>query len=490
MSRNRYQLISKDRIGTAIFSAGQVMAGLLNLGVGVLVARKLGPDGAGQWNFLLWLITTTVALAAANAPNTASSFVAKFNAEKSSERAFQAASSLAFKVTGFSLATGLILTLFALDSKQFGSTLVAIAIGAVIPLWAIGNVGAGVLIGERQFSRVFFFHVVPALVYFVTTVIVLQLNPRPGALVATLVCSNLAALGLVWSRTWVGRARVVDIEAQTRVSRYLVSSSGVVLVGLVVWDKSEVVFLKIFSPLSEIAFYSISFSFVTSVMRVIPGAIVAILLPKLSSLTSGKSRNSFSVALSRSFSIVVLIATSLTYLGALLGPYFIVRIYGQSYSPMIPVFLILLASSVFSVLANVLITAYLSLEYVKYVLIVTGSAGLFNLLLDVVLVFTLDAVGAAVANLLTQMAALFVLAWSIHAKVGIALDRILLWKSVRVSFLCCALSTLPALLIGGPAGAIVGCLVFMPLLFTAVTRSDLSNLLGIRRPQTHEISAE
>ena len=61
---------------------------------------------------------------------------------------------------------------------------------------------------------------------------------------------------------------VLDAELVGRIRRFCLQAIGIQLLMTVVWDRSEMVFLKAFSTLEQIAFYSISFSLANNLLSV------------------------------------------------------------------------------------------------------------------------------------------------------------------------------------------------------------------------------
>lgn len=132
-------------------------------------------------------------------------------------------------------------------------------------------------------------------------------------------------------------------ELERRMLRYAAGTSLTVLLTLVVYQRSELVFLNHFSPDAEIAHYAIASSALT-ILLAAPQALGVALAPALSRLHGAGEVDRIRAGYSKVIRISTLATLPAVGLAAAVGPSLLVLVYGDSYRGVKTVFLILLPS--------------------------------------------------------------------------------------------------------------------------------------------------
>jgi len=197
----------------------------------------------------------------------------------------------------------------------------------------------------------------------------------------------------------------LDAEVIGRIRRFCLQAIGIQILMTVVWDRSEMIFLRAFSTLDQIAFYSISFSLTANLLlvpRTFSGATGMTLMVesardpgRVSSIVRNASRYLLFVALP-------------VNLGAAAITSQVIRLtYGARYAGAVPVLItaaILSIPRAFQDIPDVLLRAADRQKRLFTWLIVTG---IVNLALDAALIPRFGAVGAALGNGLSQALGVF-----------------------------------------------------------------------------------
>ena len=189
-------------------------------------------------------------------------------------------------------------------------------------------------------------------------------------------------------------------ELVARIRRFCVEAFGVQLLMSVVWDRSEILFLKAYSGLEQIAFYSVSFGLANNLL----------LIPRTFGAATGISLMvELSRDATRADSIVKKACRYLLFVvfPIHLGAAAITRsavgfAYGIRYSEAVPVLMIasiLAMPKAFQEIAEILIK---TADKQKKLLIWYSVAGVVNIVLDWILVKRYGAVGAAWGNGIAQ----------------------------------------------------------------------------------------
>lgn len=213
---------------------------------------------------------------------------------------------------------------------------------------------------------------------------------------------------LVWTSILVARLNTAQVTGKDAAApvramfRYAgVSSIGVALT-LVVWNRSEFLFLNHYSSDSQIGFYSIAFAAITALI-IVPRQIGSTLLPAVATLQGAGEMDRVRTGFARALRLGLTLALILTAGAAALGPELLKLVYGAEFNAAGPVLLILVAPlpaiAVFQ-LATAMVTGMGHLRIV----VIAGAAGAA---VDIGLAFALvpryDAVGAAIANSIAQL---------------------------------------------------------------------------------------
>lgn len=295
----------------------------------------------------------------------------------------------------------------------FGGTLVA-GVSVTGSAWADAGILAGacgsvlastsiaILSGRRFFDKLLATTIVIQPIAAVCITAVALTTNRPRTVIVTQGVVLLLG-GLALGRlTFLRRTRVVPSalheaarESRT-VRRHLIPLS---LIDLVVWQRSEIIFLGFVSTHREIAFYGLAFSLVSQVMSRIPGSISGVLLPELASATGNDRKLVFHRSLVMMASVVV----PITGLGVAGAGHAVDALYGNQYSPMASVIRILLVGGALSALASPSAALLLASDRQRQLVGIGVPLAVLNIALAATLSGPLGARGAAIASAATQM---------------------------------------------------------------------------------------
>jgi O-antigen/teichoic acid export membrane protein len=272
-------------------------------------------------------------------------------------------------------------------------------------------------------------------------------------------------------------------DVRRRIRRYCFQSIGLTALAIVVWDRSEILFLKYFSNNLQLAFYSIGFG-LTGRLLLLPsvfgGASSATLMAKCS---EGKDspKSIFSNAL-RYLALFVFPA----HLGtAILCSTALVVVYGTRYQPAVPAMIICVLFAIPRAFQSLPETVLQAFDRQDFILKWMGVITILNLALDALLIPHWGAVGAAIANGVAQGTAVAGLLWKAKQLTGFRFPSSAFVRIAGSSLVMAALLTvlarmLPAA-VGLPLEILVGIIVFALMLriTNALDTADVRRLRGI-----------
>ena len=187
-----------------------------------------------------------------------------------------------------------------------------------------------------------------------------------------------------------------------RMLRYTaIASIGVVLT-VVVWRRSEFLFLNYYSTNAEIGFYSIAFAAAAAVL-LLPLAVTGVLLPSIATLHGADELARIRSGYARATRLLLVMSLPLIAAGMALGPLLIELVYGSTYDKAGRLLVILLVPAPVVVLGNLAAVLLAATERLIFPSIVGATAAVLNLALSFVLIPRYDSVGAAIASAIAQL---------------------------------------------------------------------------------------
>jgi O-antigen/teichoic acid export membrane protein len=220
-----------------------------------------------------------------------------------------------------------------------------------------------------------------------------------------------AVVGLIWTAVLAGRAiRPITRRGEEEkpplreMLRFAgVATAGIVLT-LIVWRRSEFLFLDAYSSDAQIGFYSVAFAAVTALMYA-PTAVAGTLLPAVATLYGAGATERIRTGYSRAARLVLVMALPLGAGAAALGPELIRLVYGEDFADAGTVLLVLLAPFPLFALMGLATSVLEAMGHLRVPFLSGLVAAAVNIGLAFALVPPYDATGAALASSIAQVIA-------------------------------------------------------------------------------------
>lgn len=387
---------------------GQTIPQLYLIVISVAAARYLGPSSFGRQSYIAFVEISTIALLSAGIPSTIARFVADALGRGDSEFALRLTRwSWWLESVGAVAGAGLLL-IFALAGATPKSAwlFASLAVGAGI----LARVPTSLLTGVQLWRSQTLVGLSIGLAGMVVTVVVLAAGFGIPGMFAVEAASSVA--GLV-CYGWFALHAVRDLAHEVRpnaeirriggdVYRFAALASINMIFTLVIWRRSEVLFLKHFSSENEIGFYSIAFAAATAPVLVLQG-LIGVLMPAIATLWGAGAVDRIRTGFSRSLRLTLLITFPMTGLAIGLGPALIRLVYGGEFGAVGPALVILLAVLPFVPLVNLSNVLLGGMGDLRFVVGLNIFASIANILLDYLLIPNHGAKGAALASGLAQL---------------------------------------------------------------------------------------
>jgi O-antigen/teichoic acid export membrane protein len=395
-------------LGGGVWSAtGKLVPQLYTLAISIAAARFLTSGEFGRQSFIAFCELSVVMLLTAGLPIGLMRYIGEtLGRERPDVVRGLVRWAWGVETVAAAAGAGLLVLVAALGAEPTGAWALA---GVACALGILHTVPSAFLIGAQLWRWATIAGLASGLIATVATIAVLAAGGGITGMFA--VEAAISALVLAWTtvlarRAVVRRGPAVSPAGALRrdVTRWSLIASIGVLLNFVVWRRFELFFLNAFSPDSQIAVYSIAFALVVAMARV-PEAVAEVSSPAIATLYGAGQHPRIRSGYGRAARLVLIMALPMTAAGFALGPPAIGTIWGSDYEGAGPVLLIMLATFPLLPLVFLARGALVGIGRQKVLIVVSAIAGAVDIGLAAVLVPTLDAVGAALANAGGQVAA-------------------------------------------------------------------------------------
>ena len=459
----------------------------------VAVARGLGPDRMGEYNYVLWFASVLRMVTEFAIPST----FRKFAAELLGRGDFPALKTLvrfAFKI-------------------QMRMAIVGVAASLAIVLFSMGP-------ERRLIATLAVLTVVPALLMSIPSGVLQateDLLPNViGSLLATLTnttgitLSVISHWGLIGIMISLMTSRFVDCIVRftlfrrvyvtfpgepikgpfdrvllKRLIRFAASQMVLMVFQILLWERMEVFFIRRLSAVREIAFFSLSITVVQYVLTlpsVLAGSVGATMM-----VQQGRAPHEVARIAGTAVWFTVLVATPALFGVAAVSDPLLHLVYGVKYLPVIPVLTVMALFALTQAVQFPIGPFLLATEQQKFIIFWATVMVVVNISVCYLLIPHMGALGAAYARGLCHLVGVIGFLVFMVRKLGVKLP---LGKMARPIIVCTAmflavrgvagmLHAVPALLVGIPTG----CLIFVLLtrILRCLDNDDRDRLSQMKR---------
>ncbi|MGD0964997.1 MAG: polysaccharide biosynthesis C-terminal domain-containing protein [Candidatus Acidiferrales bacterium] len=380
----------------------------------VFIARVIGPVRLGYFNLILWLGSVTCSIGSLGLPLTTFKYYGQFLGRGQPElaRAVFFYNLRAQTVLSSCLAAlGMVAVFTVIDpAYRVCSALLALAIipnmVTFIPSQVNTAAEKSVFNARGAFVR--------AAIYVIAVTLSLLLRWDLVGIAAGTFLSCCAELVVKIVPVLKSMESVADVPVPEDIRKKMFAfsgrSAGLMLVQIVVWDRSDVLFLKLLqSDIRQLAFFSVCFSLIDRLM--LPAQAFANSLAATQMAESGRDKASLFKITSHAFMYLLLGALPIIVGVACVSGPFIRVVYGSQYLPAIPVFVVVALLGLPTAVLTPAQTLLYSADDVGFVLKFGSVAAAINMAADILLIPRYGAIGAAWANGIAQTLAATII-WS------------------------------------------------------------------------------
>jgi O-antigen/teichoic acid export membrane protein len=400
---------SRDTLVRNTFWHGLVT--LIGLGCGVLMsvilARGLGPARMGEFSYILWAQRTLFALAQLGFAVATIRYTASALAQGDAALAWGCVALMRRRqiITTTIVTIATIPVVFLLAPPALTWPFVVICLG-LFPM-TIEYIYSHAVFGANRYDLTTQTSTVKMTVQLSATVLVLWLGFGILGLVVGNILGAVIAMMIQRQRAqsiYPARATAVPESMRGEMRAYLVPLSVVSVLDALVWDRSEVFFLGLWSDSHQIAFYSLAFGLATKAM-ILPEIAIGALLPTFAALHGRGAIEEFRQVYQTALRNVMLVGVPLAAVTTALAPGIVAFLYGDEYRPVAALLSVMIIVAVFASMRKVGWAALRGLGDRRGAITATSVAAVINIGAAVLLIAPWGTWGAVAANTLAQLVA-------------------------------------------------------------------------------------
>lgn len=398
--------------GTLLNAADSATSLVAAMIVSILLARTLGPDRFGLYALVTTVVTFTFLFARLGVGDTMRRYMAELDGRD--QRRLGAAlagwglrigiSAALVSAVALTLAAGPLSGFFR-RSELSGYLLIGAA--SLLPT-AAASVLRNLQRGLQHWRALLWLNLATSPLWVGACALALWSGAGIAGVLVVGIAIEIIGVGLlaIWTRRDVGWPRLrtqLPADLHSRVLRYNLSLALLVVMNVIVWQRSELLFLGRFNGPEQVAYYAVPFSLTERITELLPGAVLGVLLPSLSFAYGAADPARFGEILSTAARYLAMLTLPICAFGIPLAGAVIGLLYGPAYLSAVPVLQILLAASIFGVAGQAASAALLGMEAQSWLLKTGLAAVALSLALDFLLIPRWGAIGAAIANAVTQV---------------------------------------------------------------------------------------
>lgn len=447
----------------AVEQAVEFAAGFI---VSIAMARVIGPERLGYFNYVVWLVNLSRLVGNLGVPTTARKYMAEFLGRNQPS----VVRGVFFYTLRLQIRTATIITVAGLALVYFfgNPEYRLISYLLVASMWPsfVLSIPSQANVAAENYSANVPGSALGQLLYFISVAVSLVMGWNlvgiaAGILIYTMVEMTVRLLPVL---RWMKSLPEEPLEPTMlrRMRSFSNQSIWVMLLNVLVWNRSDIIFLKMFSSeLAQISFYAVGFNLTEKVM----------LIGKVFGSSSGASlmaqygrdkKRMFSLVIGTSQYMFQLMLPMLLGMAAL-SHVLIPALYGRQYLPAIVPLTITASLAIVGALVLLPRQLLQATEKQGFLIWWTALAAVVNIVLDVLLIPRYGAIGAAIGNGCGQMLAAVGIWWRVIRQFDIKVPWAVAGKTLAAAllmvFVAGGVSSLlprwPALIAGTLAGAVV-----------------------------------
>ncbi|MCX7940618.1 MAG: oligosaccharide flippase family protein [Endomicrobia bacterium] len=430
-----------ENIGYSTFQT--IISFFLSFLIQITVARSLKPANMGHYSFFLWLITFSSTVILLGLPLTLTKYISQFYPQEKDKIIRLIRYFLKYTVISF-IVGSLVIFVLVNNKLPIGISVVIIGLG----MYIFNNILSSIISGLQNFKVLMLSSTLSQAIQLFLVFFILSKFPNINLMITiylvTLIISIVINLfgeyrwkNLLMPETDVCEDKNLEKTEIKNIIDYYKFVSVILFLDFIIWQNSEVFFLKLYSPVEEIALYSIGFSLAYLPSKIIGSPFGRVLIPFMSSLYG---RNEDVRLRETYFNFVKLFSLLLipTYIFLIFYSDSIIEVlYGSKYIKASIVLRIISFSALIGGIASVGSSYVHAVERPDIIVKINFFVAFINILLNILLIPKFHSIGASFGNTISQVIGCFLGTGYLIYRFGLKFPFVSVLKYLIVSVIGC-----------------------------------------------------
>ena len=410
-----------------------------------IIARMLGPANMGVYGYAMWIVGTLGILANLGLPGALTKYIAEYVGSGDLATAKRVGKGLL--VTQAIIAAGVAgllasLTFFRVPYHEI------IGVAALLLFaQALQQSLNSALAGIQRFDRLALISVYVGIISVASVGIAALLHAGVVGMLWATFAGVVATIVLFYRdvRRFLLQlpqtsSRPIDESHDPfrRIRKFSLTVSYILLIDAIVWQRSEILFLKTYSTVAQIGFYTIAYS-MASKLSDITGTFSTTLMPLYSETYGRNGLRDIGSVFTNAAKYLQILMVPICLVGVAVSKPVIQLIYGSQFLSVALPLQILLLSLPLTCIGVVISPLLYGVDKQSFIAKYGTAVAVLNLALDLILIPKHAAVGAAIANSTAQIAGVLGGAIYVVRVIGVAFP----WKSTGKIYAAAAIAATP-----------------------------------------------
>jgi len=382
---------------------------ILGFVISIYVARILRPDKLGEYSYYLWLVSFLNTFIILSLPGTISKYISQWYPNKIENIKFL------FKKFGIfhnilcilvSLSIIIFSILFPTKIKYAGLLIL------LTVLFYTNTILSSIATGLQKFNILMISNLTSLICQFVLIFSILKKFPYPSVMIKIYIFSYLFSFFILTISNFNFFIELKKIKYLTgekeifsKVFSFYKFSVIILILDYIVWQNSEIFFLKLFSSLKEISFYTISFTLAYYPPKIIGSAIGRVAMPYMSSVYGYKEYQKLNLSYNQFTNILSFLLIPIYVFMFFFAKQIIYALYGEEYIYSYKVMIFLLFSGLVGGISSIGSSYIYAIEKPDIIVNIGIKVSIINIVLNLLLIPSYGSVGAAIGNSFSQILA-------------------------------------------------------------------------------------
>ena len=410
-----------------------------------IIARRLGPGNMGVYGYAMWIVGTLGILANVGLPSALTKYISEYLGSGDIATAVGVCKGLLFTQLGVAAGVSVLTACFMLLKGPYRNI---IGLAAVLLFFqALQQSLGAALAGIQRFDRLALTSLYVALVSVASVGTAALLHAGVMGMLWATLSGLLAAIWLYFRdvKTYLLKSSPALTPAPStmpdtfrRIRQFSLTVSYILLLDSIVWQRSEILFLKTYSTIAQVGFYTLAYS-IASKMSDITATFSATLMPLYAESYGRDGLRNVGLVFVNALKYLQMLVVPLCLIGAALAKPLTQLLYGSQFLAVALPLQVLLLSMSFTSIGVVISPLLYGIDKQSFIAKYGTAVAVLNLALDLILIPRYAAVGAAVANCTAQIAGIVGGALYVLHCVRISFP----WKTIVVIYLAAAVAVAP-----------------------------------------------